>query len=131
MSAMQLEDLIDKAPEAEVEPPRPLQRPLEPADIFPMEALASILADAALAIVDRVQFAADRRPVRSGRATLAVQAHADIEPPQGSTAPISNFFLTVVIFVIADRPLIVERSGRSASERTPCAHSTRTRCPRT
>ena len=28
-------------------------------------------------------------------ATLAVQGHADIELPQGSTAPLSSFFLTV------------------------------------
>ena len=39
MSATQLKDMIDDAPEAEIEPPRPLQRPLEPADPFPMEAL--------------------------------------------------------------------------------------------
>ena len=53
MSATQLKDMIDEAPEAEIEPPRPLQRPLEPADPFPMEALGSILGDAALAIVDQ------------------------------------------------------------------------------
>ena len=96
MSAMLLKDMIDKAPEAEIEPPRPLQRPLEPADPFPMEALGSILGDAALAIVDKVQCpeAIAGQSVLAA-ATLAVQAHADIELPQGSTAPLSNFFLTV------------------------------------
>lgn len=96
MSAMQLEDMIDKAPEAEIEPPRPLQRPLEPADPFPIEALGTILGDAALAIVDKVQCpeAIAGQSILAA-ATLAVQGHADIELPQGSTAPLSIFFLTV------------------------------------
>jgi hypothetical protein len=96
MSAMLLEDLIDKAPEAEIEPPRPLQRPLEPPDPFPIEALGTILGDAALAIVDKVQCpeAIAGQSVLAA-ATLAVQAHGEIELPQGSTAPLSNFFLTI------------------------------------
>ena len=35
MSATRLKDMIDEAPEVEIEPPRPLQRPLEPADQVP------------------------------------------------------------------------------------------------
>jgi hypothetical protein len=91
MSATQLKDMIDQAPEAEMEPPRPLQRSLEPADPFPMEALGSILGDAALAIVDKVQCpeAIAGQSILAA-ATLAVQAHADIELPQGSAAPLSN-----------------------------------------
>jgi hypothetical protein len=96
MSVTQLKDMIDQAPEAEVEPPRPLQRPLEPADAFPIEALGTILGDAARAIVDKVQCpeAIAGQSILAA-ATLAVQAHADIELPQGSTAPLSIFFLTV------------------------------------
>ena len=48
MSTTRLKALIKDAQEAETEPPRPLQRPLEPADPFPMEALGSVLGDAAL-----------------------------------------------------------------------------------
>ena len=96
MSATRLKDLIDGASEVEIEPPRPLQRPLEPADPFPMEALGNVLGEAALAIVDQVQCpeAIAGQSVLAV-ATLAVQAHADIELPQGSTAPLSSFFLTV------------------------------------
>ena len=96
MSAAMLKDLIEKAPEVEIEPPRPLQRPLEPADPFPMEALGRVLGDAALAIVDQVQCpeAIAGQSVLAV-ATLAVQGHADIELPQGSTAPLSSFFFTV------------------------------------
>ena len=96
MSATQLKDIIDQAPEAENEPPRPLQRPLEPADPFPVEALGTILGDAALAIVDKVQCpeAIAGQSILAA-ATLAIQGHADIELPQGSIAPLSIFFLTV------------------------------------
>jgi hypothetical protein len=96
MSATRLKDMIDGAPEVEIEPPRPLQRPLEPADPFPMEALGSVLGDAAVAIVDQVQCpeAIAGQSVLAV-ATLAVQGHADIELPQGSTAPLSCFFFTV------------------------------------
>jgi hypothetical protein len=55
MSATRLKDMIEAAPEVDIEPPRPLQRPLEPADPFAMEALGSVLGGAALAIVDQVQ----------------------------------------------------------------------------
>ena len=96
MSAARLKDLIEEAPEVEIEPPRPLQRPLEPADPFPTEALGGVLGSAALAIVDQVQCpeAIAGQSVLAV-ATLAVQGHADIELPQGSTAPLSIFFLTV------------------------------------
>jgi hypothetical protein len=96
MSAMSLKDMIDQAAEAETEPPRPLQRPLEPGDPFPVEALGTILGDAAVAIVDKVQCpeAIAGQSILAA-ATLAVQAHADIELPQGSKTPLSIFFLTV------------------------------------
>jgi Protein of unknown function (DUF3987) len=96
MSATSLKGMIHQAKETETEPPRPLQRPLEPADPFPIEALGGILGDAALAIVDQVQCpeAIAGQSILAA-AVLAVQGHADIELPQGSHAPLSSFFLTV------------------------------------
>jgi Protein of unknown function (DUF3987) len=96
MSATRLKEMIEAAPEVEIEPPRPLQRPLEPADPFPIEALGSVLGDAALAIVDQVRCpAAIAGQSVLAVATLAVQGQADIELPQASTAPLSSFYFTV------------------------------------
>jgi hypothetical protein len=95
MSTTRLKALIEDAQEVETEPPRPLQRPLEPADPFPMEALGSILGGAALGIVNQVQCPKAIAGQSVLAATLAVQGHANIELPQGSMAPLSCFFLTV------------------------------------
>ena len=125
MSAARLKGLIEGTPEVEIEPPRPLQRPLEPADPFPMEALGSVLGGAALAIIDQVQCpeAIAGQSVLAV-ATLAVQGHANIELPQGSTAPLSSFFLTVASSgerkSTADRkalPPIRERNSMSRRSR--------------
>jgi Protein of unknown function (DUF3987) len=96
MSTTHLKALIEDAQEVETEPPRPLQRPLEPADPFPMEALGSVLGPAVRAIVDQVQCpqAIAGQSVLAV-ATPAVQAHADLELPQATTVPLSSFFLTV------------------------------------
>jgi hypothetical protein len=98
MSATLLKDVIEAASQVEIEPPPPLQRPLEPADPFPMEALGNVLGGAARAIVDQVQCpeAIAGQSVLAV-ATLAVQGHADVELPQGSTAPLASFFLTVAV----------------------------------
>jgi hypothetical protein len=58
--------------------------------------LGDVLSAAALAIVDQVQCpeAVAGQSVLAV-ATLAVQGYANIELPQGSTAPLSSFFLTV------------------------------------
>jgi hypothetical protein len=96
MAAARLKQIIDDAPEVEIEPPRPLQRPPELSDPFPIGALGDVLSAAALAIVDQVQCpeAVAGQSVLAV-ATLAVQGYANIELPQGSTAPLSSFFLTV------------------------------------
>jgi hypothetical protein len=80
------------APEA----PRPLMRQLPPADPFPIDELGDVLAPAARAIHDRVQapFAICGQSVLAA-ATLAVQAHADVELPTGHTRPVTNYFLTI------------------------------------
>ena len=83
-------------PEPKLEPPRPLTRELSPADPFPIDALGDLLGPAATAIHQRV-----RCPVAiCGQsviaiATLATQAHVDIQLPTGHVRPISNFFITI------------------------------------
>jgi Protein of unknown function (DUF3987)/Primase C terminal 2 (PriCT-2)/RepB DNA-primase from phage plasmid len=78
------------------EPPRPLIRELPPADPFPIDALGDLLGSAAKAIHERI-----RCPVAIcgqsviAAATLAAQAHADVELPTGHVKPISNDFVTV------------------------------------
>ena len=78
------------------EPPRPLIRELPPADPFPIDALGDLLGSAARAIHERV-----RCPVAIcgqsviAAATLAAQAHADVQLPTGHVRPISNFFVTI------------------------------------
>lgn len=78
------------------EPPRPLFRPLPPAEAFPVEALGAVLRGAAEAVQDRVQapMAICAQSVLA-TATLAVQAHADVELPTGHRRPLSGYFITV------------------------------------
>jgi len=95
MSKEQNNKAIDDAEFFEAEAPRPLMRELPPATPFPVNALGSILGDAANAIHSKVQ-----APLAIGgqsilaAATLAVQGYADIKLPTGQKKPISNFFLT-------------------------------------
>ena len=78
------------------EPPRPLIRELPPADPFPIDALGDLLGPAATAIHERV-----RCPIAIcgqsviAAATLAAQAHADVQLPTDHVKPISNFFVTI------------------------------------
>lgn len=79
------------------EAPRPLFRPLPPAAKYPVEALGDILAPAARAILDRVQ-CPDALAAQSvlAIASLAVQAHADVEiPATGHSRPVSLNMLTI------------------------------------
>ncbi len=79
------------------EAPRPLFRPLPPAAKYPVDALGDILAPAARAIMDRVQ-CPDALAAQSvlAAASLAVQAHADVEiPATGHTKPVSLDMLAI------------------------------------
>jgi hypothetical protein len=77
------------------EPPRPLIRELPPADPFPTDALGDLLGPAGTAIHERVQCSvAICGQAVIGAATLAAQAHADVELPTGHVRPISNYFIT-------------------------------------
>jgi hypothetical protein len=71
-------------------------REFPPADPFPAEALGDVLGPAAVAIQGRVQapLAICSQSVLAV-ATLATQAHADVELPTGQRRPISNFYLTI------------------------------------
>ncbi len=90
--------IVNAAEEVTPEPPRPLAREIPPADPFPVDALGSILAPAALAIHDRVQapIAICAQSV-FGAATLAAQGYADVVLPigPGQNKPLSNYFITV------------------------------------
>ena len=88
--------IVENAPIAKAEPPRPLKRELPPADPFPVEALGEVLAPVARAINDRV-----RAPISIcgqsvlAAATLAMQGHANVELPMGHAKPLSGFFVSV------------------------------------
>jgi hypothetical protein len=79
-----------------LEPPRPLVRELSPADSFPIDALGDLLGPAATAIHERVRcpMAICGQSVIAA-ATLAAQAHADVQLPTDHVRPISNFFMTI------------------------------------
>jgi hypothetical protein len=91
-----LADTINAAGEYQPEPPRPLCRPLAPAEPYPTDALGPTLEAAARAIHDRVQAPATicAQSVLA-TACLAVQAHADIRLPFGQRRPVSAYLVTV------------------------------------
>lgn len=75
--------------------PQPLRRELEPAEPFPIEALGEVLGNMAAELVAVVQCpAALAGQSVLAAATLAVQAHADIEIDT-RVHPVSNNFITV------------------------------------
>lgn len=83
------------AEQAEIPEKRPLFRELPPPPLFPADALGP-LKDAALAIQSRTQ-----APIEIcaqsvlAVATLAVQAHIDVELPGGGTKPVVNMFVSI------------------------------------
>jgi hypothetical protein len=96
MSGDRVRAIIANAQEVTPELPRPLMRELPPADPFPVDVLGDVLAPAARAINDRVQ----APPAICGQAvlsaaTLAVQAHADVQLPTGQRKPLSNYYITI------------------------------------
>jgi Protein of unknown function (DUF3987) len=78
------------------EPPRPLMREMPPPDPFPVEALGTTLANAAIGIQDRTQapVAICGQSVLAA-ATLVTQGYADVKLPTGQVRPLSNYFATV------------------------------------
>jgi hypothetical protein len=96
MSLSAVGAIISGAPEVKPEPPRPLMRELPPADEYPIDDLGDVLASAARAIHDRVQapLAICGQSVLAA-ATLATQAHADIELPTRQRHPLSSYYVSV------------------------------------
>ena len=94
--AERIRETINGAEEIRREPPRPLVRELPPSDPFPVDVLGPVLQAAAEAIHDRVQapLAICGQSVLAA-ATLAAQAHADIELPTEQPRPLSCNFITV------------------------------------
>jgi hypothetical protein len=80
----------------EIEPPRPLRKPLSPPKPYPINCLGSVLENAALAIHDKLQSPIEicAQSVLAA-AALAVQGHANVELPYGQTRPLSGFFVSI------------------------------------
>jgi Protein of unknown function (DUF3987) len=87
-------DRIDQP--ARPEQPLPLTRDLPPATTFPIDALGTVLADAAHGIQDIIQAPL---PLCGqsvlGAAALAAQAHVDVVLPTEQTRPVSLYLLSV------------------------------------
>ncbi len=96
MAAEDIRKVFDAAEAFQAEPPRPLMRELPEGEPFPVDALGSILGAAATGIQEKIQ-----APVAMcgqsvlAAATLAVQAHVDVELPTGHAKPVSGFFLSI------------------------------------
>src|SRR5262249_31571738 len=105
------------------EAPRPLMREVPPPDPFPVEALGTMLANAAIGIQDRT-----RAPIAicaqsvMAAATLVTQAHADVRLPTGQLRPVSNFFATVAVTGERNRQPTRSLFGQSASARKRSAN---------
>jgi hypothetical protein len=96
MSAIEIRSAMDQAEMVEMEPPRPLMRPVGEPEPFPIGALEGVLKGAADGIIDIVQVP-DAMACQSvlATATLATQGLADVELPTGQRRPLSGFFITV------------------------------------
>lgn len=86
----------ESVPAAPLPASTPLMRELPPAEPFPADALGAVLGSAAAAIHAQVQapLAICGQSVLA-TATLAVQAHADVELPTRQCKPLSGYFVTV------------------------------------
>ena len=96
MSIAGIKAAMAQAEDFEIEPPRPLMRPIAVPEPFPIEALEGVLLGAARAIVDIVQVP-DAMASQSvlAAASLATQGLVDVELPTGQRRPLSCFLITV------------------------------------
>jgi hypothetical protein len=91
-----MKEQFESAEEFLNEAPRPLRRTPRAEEPYPVEALGPLLGEAALAIEDKIQvpLAMAAQSVLAA-ATLAVQAHADIELTFGQTRPLCGFYMAI------------------------------------
>src|SRR4051794_13084981 len=96
MTAARAKATFEQAETFTPEPPRPLRREMLPPEPFPVDALGGILRPAAEGIHDRTKapLAICGQAVLAV-ATLAVQAHANVELPTKQVRPTSEFFITI------------------------------------
>jgi hypothetical protein len=96
METAKIAEIINSAEKYSSEPPLSLRRQGAPSEAYPVDALGKTLADAAKAINAKIQ-APESICAQSvlAAATLAVQAHADVELPTGQLRPLSCFFMTI------------------------------------
>jgi Protein of unknown function (DUF3987) len=102
--ALTLSDIVAKLPdwvpsaEAKPEGPRPLMREMPPADPFPVDALGTLLANAATGIQDRVRTpAAICAQSVLAVAWLVTQGRANVKLPTGQVRPLSGYFGSVAV----------------------------------
>lgn len=96
MTQAHVKELLDNAEIFQNEPPRPLRKKAPPPEPYPINELGEVLANAALAIHDKIQapLAICGQSVLAA-ATLAVQPHRDVMLPIGQKRPIGNYWLSI------------------------------------
>src|SRR5687768_16474933 len=98
MSAATMKDRLDSAEIIEIEPPRPLRRPLRESMPYPVDALGPTIASAV-----RGTFEVTQTPVgicaqsALASAALGVQGHANVVLPTGHARPLSLYLLSVAM----------------------------------
>lgn len=91
-----LKERLDGAEVIELERPRPLRRPSEASEPYPIDELGPVIAAAVRGVVDVVQVpAAIAAHSALANAALAVQAHVGVELAHGEVNPASLFLLSV------------------------------------
>jgi hypothetical protein len=96
MNATAMKDRLKTAEIIELEPPRPLRRPMREAEPYPVGALGDVIANAVTGTQDIIQCPLEICAQSAlSHAALAVQAHADVVLPTGHARPLSLFLLSV------------------------------------
>jgi hypothetical protein len=91
-----MKDRLNTAEIIELEPPRPLRRPMRDPEAYPLAALGEVIAKAVTATQDIIQAPVEICAQSAlSHAALAVQAHANVVLPTGHARPLSLFLLSV------------------------------------
>lgn len=99
MSENEIDKIVADAPEvtlSELTSPQPLRRPLPDEKPYPVQLLGKAMEKVARAIHNKVQAPMSMcAQAVLATASLAVQAHANVELPTGQIRPVSEFFLAI------------------------------------